>query len=331
MALATIATIATHATIARHTSLATISYHPLVHVKLGPLSISPHGVGIAVGFLLGARLMLPAAKRKGITEDDVYSLLTRAAIGAILGARLAYVVNHLGDYSSPMEALQVWKGGISLLGGFFGAILLALPEMRKRRLSFWKVMDAAAPGMALGVFVGRIGDLIVGDHLGKPTTFFLGYKCPPADIETAQRCVPGTIVHQTALYDLILVTVLLAGLLFLRRRRPDHYDGFLISVFGAWYGVQRIIEDFLREDTRHFGLTGSQITAILTVLLCMWHLSFVRRTPKWGRWDELPTMAEPGAQHDEPDENQDDDQAVDDWAVGDPAAVEEAASAEREE
>jgi phosphatidylglycerol:prolipoprotein diacylglycerol transferase len=289
--------------------LAAISYNPLVHVKLGPFSISPHGVGIAVGFLLGARLMLPAAKAKGMTEDDVYSLLTRAAIGAIVGARFAYVLNHLGDYGdNPLDAFKVWEGGISLLGGFFGAILLALPEMRKRHLSFWKVMDAAAPGMALGVLVGRIGDLIVGDHLGKATDFFLGYRCPGPDHVPASPCTPGTVVHQTALYDFILVVILLAGLLYLRRK--PRYDGFLISVFGAWYGVQRIIEDFLREDTRHFGLTGSQITAILTVLLCLWHLSRVRTTPKWGRWDEAAanghTMAEPPDEDDVDVENVDD-------------------------
>jgi phosphatidylglycerol:prolipoprotein diacylglycerol transferase len=276
--------------------LAAISYNPLVKIEIGPFSISPHGIGIAVGFLLGARLMLPEAKRKGITEDDVYALLTRAAIGAIIGARLAYVINHIGDYDSILDALKIWKGGISLLGGFFGAIALALPEMRKRRLSFWRVMDAAAPGMALGVLIGRIGDLIVGDHLGKPTTFFLGYKCPT--VETAQPCVPGTVVHQTALYDFILVAILLTALL--RLRKTERYDGFLITVFGAWYGVQRIIEDFLREDTRHFGLTGSQITAIITVLICLWHLTFVRRTPRWGRWDERPTMAEAPAEEAEP-------------------------------
>ncbi len=48
--------------------LAAISYDPLVHIDLGPLQISPHGVGIAVGFLLGARLMLPEARRKGFTD-----------------------------------------------------------------------------------------------------------------------------------------------------------------------------------------------------------------------------------------------------------------------
>ena len=124
-------------------TLAAISYHPIVHLHIGPVSISPHGVGIAVGFLLGARLMLPASRAKGIADEDVYALLQRAAIGAIVGARLAYFVNHLGDYSSPLDVLKVWQGGISLLGGFSGAILLALPAMRSRRLSFWRVMDAA--------------------------------------------------------------------------------------------------------------------------------------------------------------------------------------------
>lgn len=269
------------------TTLAAISYNPIVNVELGPLSISPHGVGIAVGFLLGARLMLPAANAKGISEDDVYSLLTRAAIGAIIGARVAYVLNHFSDYTdSPLDALRIWEGGISLLGGFFGAILLALPEMRKRRLSFWKVMDSAAPGMALGVLVGRVGDLIVGDHLGKTTDFFLGYKCPSAANTPASPCPPGEIVHQTALYDFILVIFLLLALL--RLRRSPRYDGFLITLFGAWYAVQRIIEDFLREDVRRLGLTGSQITAIITLAICAWHLSAVRKTPRWGRWDERP-------------------------------------------
>jgi prolipoprotein diacylglyceryltransferase len=147
--------------------------------------------------------------------------------------------------------------------------------------------------MALGVLVGRIGDLIVGDHLGKATTFFLGYRCPGPGHVPASPCVPGTVIHQTALYDLIMVAVLLFALL--RLRRTPRYDGYLITLFGAWYGVQRIIEDFLRDDLRRFGLTGSQITAIITVLLCLWHLTFVRRTPRWGQWDEgaetPPTMA----------------------------------------
>ena len=283
--------------------LAAISYHPIVRIHLGPLPISPHGIGIAVGFLIGARLMVPAAERKGITAEQVYALLTRAAIGAVIGARLAYVANHLSDYGSILDALKVWKGGISLLGGIFGAIALALPKMRSERLSFWKVMDAAAPGIALGIIIGRIGDLIVADHLGKTTDFFLGYKCPY--VQTASPCIPGTVVHQTALYDFFDTIVLLGALLRLRQR--DRYDGFLIVVFGAWYGAMRVVEDFLREDVRHFGLTGSQWTALVTVAVCLWALFFLRRTPEWGRWDEAgetedkPSAASQPAAESEPE------------------------------
>ncbi len=57
-------------------------------------------------------------------------------------------------------------------------------------------------------------------------------------------------------------------------------------MFAAGYGIARIIEDFLREDLRHFGLTGSQWTATVTALVCLFTLLVLRRTPKWGRWDE---------------------------------------------
>jgi phosphatidylglycerol---prolipoprotein diacylglyceryl transferase len=266
--------------------LSVISYDPLVRIHLGPLSVSPHGIGIAVGFLLGARFLLPDTRKVGIPDEEMYPLFTRAAIGAIIGARLAYVVNHAGDYGSILDVLRVWKGGISLLGGITGAILLAVPRIRSRRLSFWKIMDAAAPGVALGITVGRFGDLIIGDHLGKTTTFFLGYRCPPVGVEVGSPCVPGTIVHQTALYDQILAFVLLMVLLRLRRTR--HFEGFLAMVFVAWYAGNRMIEDFLREDLRHYGLTGSQWWALTVGLFSMYGLFVLRRTPRWGRWDERP-------------------------------------------
>jgi phosphatidylglycerol:prolipoprotein diacylglycerol transferase len=284
------------------TVLSVISYDPLVKINIGPLSISPHGIGIAVGFLVGARFLLPGTRRAGIPDEEMYPLFTRAAIGAIIGARLAYVMNHAGDYDSILDVLRVWNGGISLLGGITGAVLLAVPRMRKRKLSFWKVMDAAAPGVALGILVGRIGDLIIADHLGKTTDFFLGYRCPPLGVEVGSPCVPGTIVHQTALYDQIFVFVVLMVLLRLRRR--PHFEGFLAMMFVAGYATSRIIEDFLREDLRHFGLTGSQWWALTMFLLSMYGLLVLRRTPGWGRWDGKPpgppTLSddEPGTEED---------------------------------
>jgi phosphatidylglycerol:prolipoprotein diacylglycerol transferase len=272
--------------------LGAISYDPIVRIELGPVSVSPHGIGIAVGFLVGAWFMLPRSRAKGIPDDLVYPLFTRAAIGAIIGARVAYVLNHFTEYESLDEALRIWEGGISLMGGMIGAILLAMPKIKSSGLSFWKVMDAASPGLALGIVVGRIGDLVVADHLGKTTDFFLGYRCPPLGVETASPCAPtelaartpGAVVHQTALYDMLMAAVLLGLILWLARK--PRFDGFNLLVFGAGYGTARIIEDFLREDLRRFGLTGSQWTAATTIALCLFTLFVLRRTPRWGRWDE---------------------------------------------
>jgi prolipoprotein diacylglyceryltransferase len=155
-------------------------------------------------------------------------------------------------------------------------------------------MDAAVPGMALGVAIGRFGDLIVGDHLGKRTDFFLGYVCRGTD--TASPCMApvGQAVHQPALYDIISATLLLVVLLWLRR--TPRYAGFLTLVFGAWYGIGRIIEDFFRIDVTHgTGLTGSQWAALVTVLVCLYSLVVLRHPP--GIAASSDALAEPRADH----------------------------------
>ncbi|MGH9137708.1 MAG: prolipoprotein diacylglyceryl transferase [Acidimicrobiales bacterium] len=256
-----------------------LRYTPIVEWQLGPLSVSPHGLGTAVGFVAGARLLLGTTRRRGIDDQLIYRALTRGAIGAVIGARVAYVANHLGSFDSPLEWFQIWNGGISLLGGIAGGLALGLPVVRRAGLPLWPMLDGVGPGLALGIAIGRVGDLVVADHLGKPTDFALGYVCPSA--ETASPCAAavGQAVHQPALYDLAAATAILAVLVVLRRRGVP-YHGFLALLFGALYGTARLVEDFFRVDETHgTGLTGSQWTALAVVALSSWWLVVRRRTP----------------------------------------------------
>ncbi|MGQ0618107.1 MAG: prolipoprotein diacylglyceryl transferase [Acidimicrobiia bacterium] len=247
--------------------LAYLDYTPVVRIELGPLSVSPHGLGTAIGFIAGARLLLGTTRRLAIPDELVYRALMRGGIGAVVGARVAYVVNHLGDFDNPLEWFAVWGGGISLLGGIAGGIALGLPVVLRAGHPLWATLDGVAPGLALGIAIGRVGDLVVADHLGKPTDFALGYLCTGAD--TASPCVApiGEAVHQPALYDLAAAAVILAVLLAWRRRGIP-YPGFLPLVFGALYGTARFVEDFFRIDETHgTGLTGSQWTALVVTVL----------------------------------------------------------------
>jgi prolipoprotein diacylglyceryl transferase len=267
--------------------------------------VSPHGVGIAVGFLAGAQLMVRRTrKRGGPDENDIWNVLFYALIGAIVGARVGYVLGHFSevtnDGSDLLGVFRIWEGGISLIGGITGAILFALPYMLKRSMGFWRTMDLAAPGLALGIMIGRIGDLMIGDHLGKPTDFALGWRClgengqTPVQAEIYLEALASgqppslgcfdLVLHQTALYDLFSTTLLLAVLLFLGRKVRN--TGFLITIFTVWYAAMRVITDFLRVDRRYFGLTGSQLMSIAVGVICLYLLARYRGAPpRWaGAW-----------------------------------------------
>ena len=275
-------------------------------IDLGPLSISPHGIGIAVGFLLGAQLMVRRGRRfGGPDENDIWNTLFWALVGAILGARLGYVAGHLSQVTDGGDDLlgifRVWEGGISLIGGITGAVLVALPYMFKHRMGFWRTMDLAAPGLALGIIIGRIGDLVIGDHLGKETDFVLGWRC----LGTAQGDAPiaaeryleatrfgdypslgcfDVTLHQTALYDFFSTFLLLGLLLWVGRKARN--PGFMILVFTVWYSAMRVITDFLRVDRRYFGLTGSQLMTLAVGLTCLALLARYRGAPP--RFASLP-------------------------------------------
>lgn len=286
--------------------VAAISYTPLVRIALGPFKISPHGILTAVGFLIGARLLLTDTRRRRISDDLMYTILTRAGFGALVGARLVYVLNHLSSYESPIEWFKVWEGGISLLGGIAGALLAAAPEARRRGLGFFPLMDLAAPWLPLGIAIGRIGDLIIADHLGGATRLPFGFRCP--DVVDVGRtvgspCPAGEVVHLTAGYDLVvagLVALVLIGL-----RRVPLRLGERTLILGLLYGTGRFVFDFLREDVRRFGLTGSQWTAVAVVATTALLIAVRRRRP-------LPfsVTAQPDAD-DPPEADPPEDDAID--------------------
>lgn len=272
-------------------------------INLGPLEVSPHGIGIALGYLAGAQLMVRRSKRLGgPDENDIWNALFWALIGAMIGARVGYVLGHVSEVTDGGDDIlgifRVWEGGISLLGGITGAVLIALPYMIRKKMGFWRTVDLAAPGLALGIVIGRIGDLVIGDHLGEPTNFFLGWRClgsegsPPLPADTYLTLLdagePPSLgcynlaLHQTALYDFFSTLLLLGVLLYVGRRVRK--PGFMTILFVLWYGTMRMITDFLRVDQRYFGLTGSQLLSLGVGVTCLFLLvRYGGAPPRWQR------------------------------------------------
>ncbi len=249
---------------------AALSYDPLVSIGLGPLALSPHGIFTGIGVVVGAWFLLRDVGRAGYDADAVTSILTRAVVAALVGARLAYVVNHWSRFDSVLEVLRVWEGGASLLGGLTAALIVAVVELRRRQMPVLVLLDLAAPWFLVGIAVGRIGDLIIADHLGTATTSPLGFRCPEVvDVSetVGSPCPPGEVVHLTALYDMVWAATAAVAVWWVRRRTDR--TGAAIGAAGLLYGIGRLVLDGFRADSVRLGMTGSQWTGLVMVLISL--------------------------------------------------------------
>lgn len=269
--------------------LAAIGWRVLDRIRIGPIVVSPHGLGIAAGFLAGGALLARRAERSlGIAREHIWNMLMWSILGVIVGARAAFVIGHpeLFFPDDPLSVLRVWEGGVALYGGIFGGILAAIPYQRRHRLPTVALLDAAAPGFPLGIAIGRIGDLIIGDHLGSETSFILGYRYLGGDLPDRVLAI-GTVVHQTALYDMLIAAIIFP--IVLRASRKIRPTGHLIAIAGLWYAAGRFITDFARTEVATVGgLRGTQWTSLAIITFGLTWLTLRRPSRVGSAPDRLP-------------------------------------------
>jgi len=255
-----------------------IGWRVIPAIGIGRFTVSPHGVAIAIGFYVGTVLTARKARSKGLNDDNVWNAAGAGIIGAIIGARAAYVIGHHSDFSSVLEWIEIWKGGLSIIGSLIGGFLAGYLYTRRKGIDFFEIADLGMPFLALGIAIGRVGDLMIGDHLGKQTSGWWGWKykggelisSPPCIYRSLDGCIrPGMVVHQTALYDLIWSLVTFAILIQLTK--APRKRGFFFFTWASLYAIGRIATDFTRVDKHWFGLglTGSQLTSLLVLAACI--------------------------------------------------------------
>ena len=86
--------------------------------------------------------------------------------GGLVGARLVHVIDYWSYYSAnPGTILAFWEGGLALWGGILGGTLVAVIFARIRGFPLARYADLAALGLLLAQAIGRIGDVINGEHI----------------------------------------------------------------------------------------------------------------------------------------------------------------------
>ena len=237
--------------------------------RIGPLLITWHGVFSVLGILAAARLGF------WLLEKDVGDLKGRSGDGlawmvvvGLVGARLLYVWENFRLFSGNLlRMFALTEGGISQWGGLFGAMAGAYIWARRARFSFWKIIDAGGPAAMIGLTVGRIGDVINGEHHGTPTSLPWGVEY----VNPNTLGEPGKIVHPEVAYEMVLCLAILAAVMpFHQRLKKRLPDGVLGLLYFAIYAAGRFLLSFLRTDPNVFlGLRQAQLASALMVIVAV--------------------------------------------------------------
>jgi phosphatidylglycerol:prolipoprotein diacylglycerol transferase len=250
--------------------------------KIGPLLITWHGVFSVLGILAAARLGLWLLEKDKVDVSHGADGVTWMVVLGLVGARVLYVWENFKFFSGQLiHVFYITEGGISQWGGLFGAILGAYIWARRAKFSFWKVIDAGGPAAMIGLAVGRIGDIINGEHHGTPTNLPWGVEYVNPD--TLGQ--PGVVVHPEVAYEMILMLGLLAVLLpFHQRLKAKLPNGVMGLVYLGLYGLGRFWLSYFRTDPAIiFGLRQAQLASLLMFVAAIVVIPILIRRSRAGR------------------------------------------------
>lgn len=266
-------------------------------------TLSWHGLLTFLAVSLAVYLVARWGTREGLVADGIYSVAVWCIVGGIIGARLLHVLDLWPEIyrDDPVRIIKVWEGGIAvygaILGGFVaGALYIVtrnsrwylgllgryfrfLGEPREAPLpGVGHLADIAAPALLISQALGRIGDIINGEHFATASSL-------PWAIIYSHPESPGVNrppSHPAVAYELLMDLVILGLIWPLRHRlRPR---GMFFALYLATYSVGRFFLNFLRVDKEYASLNEAQIVAlvvmVITIPLLVFKAQFVRPEPR---------------------------------------------------
>ena len=271
--------------------------HPIIFESHG-FALRSFGVCAALGLLIGTWIAARRCINYKLDNDKVQDIIIWSMLGAVIGARIYYVLRNWDTEFShkPLwKVVAIWEGGIVFYGGLFGGLLTAWWLCRRAKIPFLHGIDLIVPSLAIAQGIGRIGCFLNGCCFGSVChpDFVLGVRYPgpsaghpPSDpwqhqfsqgliTPEATQALP---IHPSQLYEAAFLFALGLSAWFLWRQ-PARVAGRCFGFYAIGYAIWRFCQEFLRDDTpRHmFGWNAAQFTCIPLIAFGLWLV--LRRGP----------------------------------------------------
>ena len=237
-------------------------------LDLGPLELQTFGICLALAFIACGALLARRFVELGRPADWAYEALFAAVAGGLIGARVDYLVQNWDRVSDDLLGALFSGSGLVFFGGLAGGALGVALWARVRGFLGLQLADAAAPALALGYAIGRVGCQISGDgDYGVASELPWAMAYPNGAVPTTE------VVHPTPIYETLALGV---ATVFLWRIRERVRPGMLMALYVLIAGAERLLIEFIRRnDALLLGLTIAQLVGVAMIAVALGWIALV--------------------------------------------------------
>jgi prolipoprotein diacylglyceryl transferase len=280
---------------------------------LGPLPIRAYALCIILGVVAAVWLGEKRWIARGGAAGQVGDVALWAVPSGLIGARLWHVATdhdlYFGAGRKPIQALEIWHGGLGIWGAIMGGAVGALFACRQRGLRIRPLMDALAPALLLAQGIGRWGNYFNQELFGRATDKPWGLKIdadhlPRGYDVTKHFDGPPYTFHPTFLYECLWDLGMMGVVLWLDRKLKLGF-GRCFALYVMAYCLGRGWIEHLRIDTVEYNdVLGLRLNVWTSIILGSGALIYFvlagRRHP--APESREPSVYLPGREPENPDE-----------------------------
>jgi phosphatidylglycerol:prolipoprotein diacylglycerol transferase len=242
-------------------------------IDLLGLPVKTFGLCFALAFLAAGALLTRRFRELRWPGDQATEALLAALVGGLVGARAYWLLDNWSDAKGDLVGSLFGGSGLTWYGGALGGALAVIAWALWRGRFSARLLDAAAPSLALGYAIGRVGCQVSGDgDYGRASDLPWAMAYPDGVVPTTEAVQP------TPIYETLSMGLAALLLWSLRDRLPA---GALFGLYLVLAGLERFVVEFWRRNPDvDLGLTTAQVTSlgmlVVGAALAAWRVRVAR-------------------------------------------------------
>ena len=241
-------------------------------------SVRWYGILIGTGMILAIIIAKYTSKYREINYDSLLDVVLISLPIGIIGARLYYVAFDFDNYKNNLlQVFNIRGGGLAIHGGILFALTTAFIIAKRKKMSFFKMADVAAPTIIIAQAIGRWGNFFNSEAHGGPVTYDF-IKHFPYFIQKGMY-IEGVYYHPTFLYESLWnLSVFVLLMVILKKSKKV---GIVFFTYIGMYSIGRFFIEGLRTDSLMFGpLRIAQLVSLCGIVIWIGFLIFIKYKSK---------------------------------------------------